>query len=47
MIFALGKLCFGLYLQGALFAVYGVIATIALLKLIGKMDWSAMEETKE
>ena len=43
MIFCLGKLCFGLYLQGALFAVYSLIATVILFKLIGKMDWSAIE----
>ncbi len=43
MIVCLGKLCFGLYLQSALFAVYGLIATILLFKLIGKMDWSAIE----
>ena len=43
MIFCLGKLCFGLYLQSALFAVYGLAATVILFKLIGKMDWSAIE----
>ena len=43
MIFCLGKLCFGLYLQSALFAAYGLAATVILFKLIGKMDWSAIE----
>ncbi|MGK0310314.1 MAG: Na+/proline symporter [Lentimonas sp.] len=43
MIVCLGKLCFGLYLQSALFGFYGLIATIVLFKLIGKMDWSAIE----
>lgn len=43
MIFCLGKLCFGLYLQSALFAAYGVIATVILFRLIDKMDWSAIE----
>lgn len=48
MIFCLGKLCFGLYLQSALFAIYGAAATVVLFKLIGKMDWSAIEtETQE
>lgn len=43
MIFCLGKLCFGLYLQSALYAVYSIVATIFLFKLIGKMDWSAID----
>ena len=43
MIVCLGKLCFGLYLQSALWAMYGVLATVILFKLIGKMDWSAIE----
>ena len=43
MIVCLGKLCFGLYLQSAVFAVYSIFATVILFKLIGKMDWSAIE----
>ena len=43
MIVCLGKLCFGLYFQSALFAIYGIFATVILFKLIGKMDWSAIE----
>lgn len=43
MIFCLGKLCFGLYLQSLMFALYSVLATVVLFKLIGKMDWSAIE----
>ncbi len=43
MIVCLGKLCFGLYLQGFLFGLYSVFATIVLFKLIDKMDWSAIE----
>lgn len=43
MIVCLGKLCFGFYLQSALFAAYSAFATILLFKLIGKMDWSAIE----
>lgn len=46
MIACLGKLCFGLYLQSGLYAVYSVAATILLFKLIEKMDWSAMETEK-
>lgn len=44
MIACLGKLCFGLYLQSFLFACYGVVSTVVLFKLIGKMDWSGIEE---
>ena len=43
MIFCVGKACFGLYLQSFVYAVYSVIATITLFKLIAKMDWSAIE----
>lgn len=43
MIACLGKLCFGQYLQSALFAVYSIAATLVLFKLIGKMDWSDIE----
>lgn len=43
MIVCLGKLCFGLYLQSFFYAIYGAFATIVLFKLIGKMDWSAIE----
>ena len=43
MIVCLGKLCFGAYLQSLLFSFYSIFATIALFKLIGKMDWSAIE----
>ena len=43
MIFAFGKLCYGMYLQSFFYTVYSVIATVALFKLIGKMDWSAMD----
>ena len=43
MIVCLGKLCFGFYLQSAFYALFSVFATILLFKLIGKMDWSAIE----
>ncbi len=45
MIFCLGKACFGMYLDSFFYAIYAVIATTLLFRLIGKMDWSAMEET--
>lgn len=44
MIFSLGKACFGLYLQSFLYAIYAVIATIVMFRMIGKMDWSSITE---
>lgn len=43
MIMSLGKACFGLYLQSLAFAVVAAITTTMLFKLLGKMDWSAIE----
>ena len=40
MIFSLGHACFGQYASCAGFAVYAVIATLLIAKLISKMDWS-------
>jgi hypothetical protein len=42
MIFCLGKLWFGLYLQGLLFGLYAAIATFLVFKLISRMDWSSI-----
>ena len=47
MIFAFGKLCFGQYLSSLPYAIYAIIATIAVLKLVGKMDWTGMNATAE
>ncbi len=43
MIICFGKLCFGQYLQSFFYAMYSLFAAVVLFKLIGKMDWSAIE----
>ena len=47
LIASLGKLCFGMYLQSCLFAIYGIIVTTVLFYLIESMDWSGMEEISQ
>jgi len=47
MIACLGKLCFGEYLASVGFALYGVIATLLLFRLIGRMDWAGIEQVVE
>lgn len=42
MIFCLGKLCFGQYLQSLLFGIYALFATFLVFRLISKMDWSSI-----
>ncbi|NKB23109.1 MAG: hypothetical protein GKR87_01690 [Kiritimatiellae bacterium] len=43
MIACVGKLCFGLYLHSVLFGLYSIIVTWLLFRLLGKMDWSTIE----
>jgi Na+/proline symporter len=45
MIACLGKACFGLYFQSFLFAVFSTITTVLLFKLLGKMDWSGIDQS--
>ncbi len=40
MIFSLGHACFGNYGYCAAFGAYGLIATVLIFRLLGKMDWS-------
>ncbi|RKX33040.1 MAG: hypothetical protein DRP22_01270 [Verrucomicrobia bacterium] len=40
MIFAVGKCCFGRYLTGLLYALYGVGAAGLIFRLMRKMDWT-------
>ncbi len=44
MIFSLGHACFGNYGYSAVFGAYGIIATVLIFKLLGKMDWSSITE---
>ena len=44
MIFSLGHACFGNYGTGAAFGAYGILATVLIFKLLGKMDWSGVGE---
>ena len=44
LVFSIGKMCFGLYVQGLCFSVYSGVAAFLIFKLIGKMDWSALRE---
>ena len=47
-IFAVGNLCFGFYLKSIPWLIYSVISAIVLICLVvGKMDWSGMDETPE
>jgi Na+/proline symporter len=42
MIFSLGHACFGHYIYAAAFGAYGILATVLIFKLLGKMDWSSV-----
>ncbi len=42
MIFSLGHACFGNYTLCAVFGAYGLLATVLIFKLLGKMDWSSL-----
>ncbi|MDX9703790.1 MAG: sodium:solute symporter family protein [Candidatus Auribacterota bacterium] len=42
MIFSVGKLCFGMYLQSAVYAVIATIFTVVMFKMLSLMDWSSM-----
>ncbi len=44
MIFSLGHACFGNYLWTVIYGLYGILATVLIFKLMGKMDWSAVAE---
>lgn len=44
MLTCLGKLCFGQYMAALFYAVYSVVATVILFRLLGRMDWSGVEE---
>ncbi|NCC50358.1 MAG: hypothetical protein EOM20_03995 [Spartobacteria bacterium] len=47
MIICVGKLCFGMYWQVIPYLLYSIFATVVMFILIGKMDWSAMENADE
>lgn len=44
MIFSLGKLCFGFYLQSLLYGILAVVMTVLMFMSLRKMDWSAITE---
>ncbi len=47
MIACLGKACLGFYFESFIYSIYSIFATVALFKLIGRMDWSAIEIAEE
>ncbi|RJP56863.1 MAG: hypothetical protein C4541_11295 [Candidatus Auribacter fodinae] len=44
MIFSLGKLCFGMYIQSLVYGIIGLISAAGMFAMLTKMDWSGMPD---
>jgi Na+/proline symporter len=47
MIFFLGKLCFGMYLQMIPYLIYSAVATWLIFRMMDKMDWTGVVPAEE
>ncbi len=47
MIFSIGKACFGMYSQAAVYGVFAIGFAIIMFKMLTKMDWSGMPDFAE